>query len=33
MLVDGDTFSIHGIFAAPEKNLVLILVKQTQDCA
>ena len=33
ILGDGDTFSINGSFGALEKNLVLILVKQTQNFA
>ena len=31
MLGEGDTFGINGSFVAPEKSLVLILVKQTQN--
>ena len=27
VLREGDTFGINGIFGAPEKNLVLILIK------
>ena len=30
LLGEGDTFRINGSFGAPEKSLVLILVKQTQ---
>ena len=33
MLAEGDTFGINGSFGVPEKNLVLILVKQTQNFA
>ena len=33
VLGEGDTFRINGSFGAPEKSLVLILVKQTQNFA
>ena len=33
VLGEGDTFGIHGSFRAPEKSLVLILVKQKQNFA
>ena len=33
MLSEGDTFRINGSFGAPEKSLLLILVKQTQNFA
>ena len=40
MLAEGPTFGINGSsflvnqkFGSPEKNLILILVKQTQNCA
>ena len=33
ILGEGDTFGFNGSFGAPEKGLVLILVKQTQNFA
>ena len=33
VLGEGDTFGIYGSFGAPEKRLVLILVKQTESFA
>ena len=33
ILGEGDTFGINGSFGAPEKKLVLILLKQTQTFA
>ena len=33
MLGEGDTFGINKNFGVPEKGLVLVLVKQTQDFA
>ena len=33
MLGQGPTFGINGSFYSPEKKLVLILVKQTQNFA
>ena len=33
ILGEGDTFGFNGSFGAPEKGLILILVKQTQNFA
>ena len=31
LILGGDTFGINGSFGAPEKKLILILVKQRQN--